>query len=98
MVGTPWEVPVPRNVVENEIAMRAYGWRLFFIFAGWIFISIPEILFNSNTRENFARQPKCEMLTTLRVKNLALVEDLTLEFQAGLNETPGSSPRQDRKS
>src|ERR1043166_7992322 len=91
MVGTPWEVPVPRNVVENEIAMRAYGWRLFFIFAGWIFISIPEILFNSNTRENFARQPKCEMLTTLGEKNLSLVEDLTLEFQACLNVISGET-------
>src|SRR5678816_2464901 len=31
------------------------------------------------------------MLTTLRVKNLALVEDLTLEFQRGLNVISGET-------
>src|SRR5437667_12753211 len=31
------------------------------------------------------------MLTTLRIKNLALVADLTLELQPGLNSIPGET-------
>jgi len=33
----------------------------------------------------------CDMLTTLRIKNLALVEDLTIELQAGFNVITGET-------
>jgi DNA repair protein RecN (Recombination protein N) len=33
----------------------------------------------------------CGMLTTLRIKNLALVDDLTVEFRAGYNVITGET-------
>src|SRR5262245_2271460 len=35
--------------------------------------------------------PSCAMLTTLRIKNLALVADLTLELQPGYNAITGET-------
>src|SRR5205085_11597403 len=35
--------------------------------------------------------PKTDMLTTLRIKNLALVDDLTLELQPGYNVITGET-------
>ncbi len=37
------------------------------------------------------RERKFEMLTTLRIKNLALVSDLTLELQPGFNAITGET-------
>jgi DNA repair protein RecN (Recombination protein N) len=70
MIGTPCDVPLPRNVKEKDI---------------------PKILLpNANTARKFPAN-KLPMLTTLRIKNLALVADLTLELQAGYNAITGET-------
>jgi DNA repair protein RecN (Recombination protein N) len=70
MIGTPCDVPLPRNVKEKDI---------------------PKILLpNANTARKFPAN-KLPMLTTLRIKNLALVADLTLELQPGYNVITGET-------
>lgn len=52
---------------------------------------IPKILLpNANTARKFPAN-KLPMLTTLRIKNLALVADLTLELQPGYNAITGET-------
>lgn len=69
MMGTPCEVPVPRNVNSNAIA-KCFAQRH----------ASRQILSRTVT-----------MLTTLRIKNLALVADLTLELQPGYNAITGET-------
>src|SRR5579863_4882959 len=88
-MGTPWEVPEPRKINENAIRRRHHngaagrgqengrqGTHLFFC-------PRPE------QRPDLA--PNRDMLTTLRIKNLALVTDLTLELQPGYNAITGET-------
>src|ERR1700733_328487 len=68
--GTPWDVPVPKNVNSN--AMQSF------------------LLPNRGATAKF-RPHEFNMLTTLRIKNLALVTDLTLELQPGCNAISGET-------
>src|SRR5690348_16714390 len=69
IMGTPCEVPEPRNVNSNAIA-KCFAQR-------------------HPSRQISART--VTMLTTLRIKNLALVADLTLELQPGYNAITGET-------
>src|SRR5215211_5503959 len=67
MMGTPWEVPEPRNTKYINFFARSYH-------AGRIW-----------------GERNLPMLSTLRIKNLAVVADLTLELQPGLNILTGET-------
>src|SRR5689334_21163293 len=73
IMGTPWEVPVPRKTKES-------GMRTF-------------VLRDASTADKFGANDFSipAMLTTLRIKNLALVADLTHELQPGLNVITGET-------
>src|ERR1022692_4308665 len=54
--------------------------------AGWLFSNCPIRRQSAQCSRTF-----CRMLTTLRIKNLALVPDLTLELQPGCNVITGET-------
>src|SRR5215210_4824989 len=80
MMGTPVEVPVPKKMNEKRLAeaLAAVVWVA-------CKFSLPE----GNTRLKICVD--FVMLATLRIKNLALVADLTLELQPGFNAITGET-------
>src|SRR5687767_724332 len=78
MIGTPCDVPDPRKVNSKDMRGKAVH------FSFHLFSRQRSIGFAVHANEF------C-MLTTLRIKNLALVADLTLELQPGLNIITGET-------
>ncbi len=78
MIGTPCEVPDPKNTTFNCLSDNSpslidiYAWR-------------------EPSTEGKLVTIFYSMLTTLRIKNLALVTDLTLELQPGFNIITGET-------
>jgi DNA repair protein RecN (Recombination protein N) len=76
MIGTPVEVPLPKKIKENRLPPApSFGCKF----------SLPE----PNTLDRVC--VLLVMLATLRIKNLALVADLTLELQPGFNAVTGET-------
>src|SRR5881396_275466 len=80
MMGTPCEVPEPRIVMAKDIILRV----------AFVADSAKNLLPNSSIKATFCAK-QAAMLTTLRIKNLALVSDLTLELQPGYNVITGET-------
>src|SRR5687768_5541706 len=80
MIGTPVEVPVPKKVNEKRLAEP---------FAAVVTVACKISWQEGNTRPNICVD--FVMLATLRIKNLALVADLTLELQPGYNVITGET-------
>src|SRR5688572_466274 len=78
MIGTPCDVPDPKKMNSKDICGEPMR------FSFHLFSRQRSILFAVHANEF------C-MLTTLRIKNLALVADLTLELQPGLNIITGET-------
>src|SRR5438876_5346029 len=80
MMGTPCDVPEPRKMKAQDIILCSV------FFAN----SAKNLLPNPSIKATFSAN-QLAMLTTLRIKNLALVNDLTLELQPGYNAITGET-------
>src|SRR5208283_4657433 len=98
MTGTPWEVPEPRKMSRNAITAGNLTNRALCRNQAEKLHGAPSLAVLSSNF-SFARRPlnrqiqrrNCDMLTILRIKNLALVADLTLELQPGYNVITGET-------
>src|SRR4029079_11969067 len=103
MTGTPCDVPVPRKVNEKGMGQRGSGrniehrtsnaerrtkWRC--RICSTFDVSLKNLLPNLFISVQI-RSTTVTMLTVLRIKNLALVADLTLELQPGYNVITGET-------
>src|SRR5439155_786902 len=80
MMGTPCDVPEPRKMKAQDIILCS----VFFANCA------KNLLPNPSIKATFSAN-QLAMLTTLRIKNLALVADLTLELEPGYNVITGET-------
>src|ERR1035441_8674417 len=96
MMGTPCEVPLPKKIIEKDMDGAA---GLFMRRIEWLRLGHGCNLTRRRRKcsLNFAlcarnfKLPPAAMLSTLRIKNLALVSDLTLQLQPGYNAITGET-------